>query len=159
MRFFVDQQKDWPEWLAMAEFAVNNKVHTATKVSPFMANYSREIRMGGNIRKRGKVEKAVKFVERMKRIHEEAGAALKKSQKDMKRQADRGRKETKDWKKGDKVLLSTKDLVFKERPAKKLVDRYVGPYIIEEVVSTNIVKLRLPTSMRIHPVVNVSRIV
>ena len=159
MRFFVDQQKDWPEWLAMAEFAVNNKVHTATKVSPFMANYSREIRMGGNIRKRGKVEKAVKFVERMKRIHEEAGAALKKSQKDMKRQADRGRKETEDWKKGDRVLLSMKDLVFKERLVKKLVDRYVGPYIIEEVVSTNAVKLRLPTSMRIHPVVNVSRIV
>ena len=159
MRFFVDQQKDWPEWLAMAEFAVNNKVHTATKVSPFMANYSREIRMGGNIRKRGKVEKAVKFVERMKRIHEEAGAALKKSQKDMKRQADRGRKETKDWKKGDRVLLSTKDLVFKERPARKLVDRYIGPYTIEEVISTNAVKLRLPTSMRIHPVVNVSRIV
>jgi len=84
---------------------------------------------------------------------------LKKSQEDMKRQADRGRKETKDWKKGDKVLLSTKDLVFKERLAKKLVDRYVGPYIIEEVVSTNVVKLRLPTSMRIHLVVNVSRIV
>ena len=58
----------------------------------------------------------------MKRIHEEAGAALKKLQEDIKRQADRGRKETEDWKKGDKVLLSTKDLVFKERPAKKLVD-------------------------------------
>ena len=77
----------------------------------------------------------------------------------MKRQADRGRKETEDWKKGDRVLLSMKDLVFKERLVKKLVDRYVGPYIIEEVVSTNAVKLRLPTSMRIHPVVNVSRIV
>jgi len=49
--------------------------------------------------------------------------------------------------------------VFKERPVKKLVDRYVGPYIIEKVVSTNAVKLRLPTSMRIHPVVNVSCIV
>ena len=160
LRFFVDhQQKDWPEHLAGAEFAVNNKVHTATKVLPFMANYGREMRMGGDIRKRGKVEKAVEFVERMKRVHEEAGAALKKSQEDMKRQADRGRKETKDWKKGDKVLLSTKDLVFKERPAKKLVDQYVGPYIIEEVVSTNAVKLRLPTSMRIYPVVNVSRIV
>ena len=48
MRFFVDhQQKDWPECLAGAEFAVNNKVHTATKVSPFMANYGREMRMGG----------------------------------------------------------------------------------------------------------------
>jgi len=123
LRFFVDhQQKNWLECLAGAEFAVNNKVHTATKVSPFMANYGREMRMGGDIRKKGKVEKAGEFVERMKRIHEEAGVALKKAQKDMKRQADRRRKETEDWKRGDRVLLSTKDLVFKERLARKLVD-------------------------------------
>jgi len=55
--------------------------------------------------------------------------------------------------------LSTKDLVFKERPARKLMERYIGPYAIEEVVSSNVVKLRLPSSMRIHPVVNVSQIV
>jgi len=77
----------------------------------------------------------------------------------MKRQADKGRKETEDWKKGDKVMLSTKDLVFKERLVKKLVDCYVGPYAIEEVVSTNVVKLQLPALIRIHLVVNVSRIV
>ena len=77
----------------------------------------------------------------------------------MKRYADRGRKETEVWKKGDRVLLITKDLVFKERPSKKLTERYVGPYVIEEVVSSNAVKLRLPSSMRIHPVINVSRIV
>jgi len=123
LRFFVDhRQKNWPEWLASAEFVVNNKVHTATKVSSFMANYRRELRMGGDIRKKGKVEKAMEFVERMKKVHEKAGVVLKKVQEDMKRQADRGRKETKDWKKGDKVLLSTKNLVFKERPARKLVD-------------------------------------
>ena len=122
-RFFVDhRQKDWPEWLASAEFAVNNKAHMATKVSPFIANYGRELRMGGNIRKRGKVEKATEFVERMKKVYKEAGAALKKVQEDMKRQADKRRKETEEWKKGDRVLLSTKDLVFKERPARKLVD-------------------------------------
>jgi len=46
-----------------------------------------------------------------------------------------------DWKKGNRVMLSTKDLVFKERPVRKLVERYVGPYKIEEVVSTNAVKL------------------
>jgi len=43
-------------------------------------------------------------------------------QKDMKRQADKERKESKKWKKRDKVMLNTKDLVFKERPAKELVD-------------------------------------
>ena len=56
-------------------------------------------------------------------------------------------------------MLSTNDLVFKEQPVKKLVDWYVGPYIIEEVVSTNMVKLQLPTSMRIYPVVNISWVV
>jgi len=160
LRFFIEnRQKDWPEWLAMAEFAVNNKVHMATKVSPFIANYGREMRMGGDIRKKGKVENVTEFVERMKKVHKEAEAALRKTQEEMKRYADRGRKETEVWKKGDRILLSTKDLVFKERPSKKLMERYVGPYAIEEIVSSNAVKLRLPSSMRIHPVVNVSQIV
>ena len=77
----------------------------------------------------------------------------------MKKQADRGRKESKAWKKGDRVLLSTKDLVFKERLTRKLVEKYVSPYTIEKVVSTNVVKLQLPTSIRIHSVVNISWIV
>jgi len=142
LRFFVEhRQKDWPEWLALAEFAVNNKAHTATKVLPFIANYGRELRMGGDIRKKEKVESVTEFVERMKKVHEEAGAALKKTQEEMKRYVDQSRKETEDWKKGDRLLLSTKDLVFKERLARKLMERYVGLYVIEEVVSSNAVKL------------------
>ena len=35
----------------------------------------------------------------------------------------------------------------------------MGPYTIEKVVSSNVVKLRLPSSMRIHPVINMSQIV
>ena len=160
LRFFIEhRQKDWPEWLAVAEFAINNKVHTATKVSPFMVNYGKELRMGGDIRRKGKIKRATEFVERMKKVHEEAEAALRKTQEEMKRYGDRGRKETEEWKKGDRVLLSTKDLVFKERPSKKLMERYMGPYAIEEVISSNVVKLRLPNSMRIHLVVNVSQIV
>ena len=142
LQFFVDhRQKDWPGWLALAEFAVNNKVHSMTKMSLFMANYRRELRMGADIRKKGKVEKAMEFVERLKKVQEEAEAALRKAQEEMKRYTDRKRKETEEWKKGDKVILSTKDLVFKERLVRKLVERYVGLYEIKEVVSTNVVKL------------------
>ena len=128
----------------------------ATKVLPFMANYGKELRMRGDIRRKGKVESTTEFIERMKKVHEKAEAALKKTQEEMKRYADRGRKETEEWKKGDQVLLNTKNLVFKERPTNKLMERYVGPYM---VVLLNVVKLRLPSSMRIHPVVNVSQIV
>jgi len=56
-------------------------------------------------------------------------------------------------------MLSTKDLVFKERLMKKLTERYMGLYMIKEVVSKNAVKLRLLASIRIHPVINVSRVV
>ena len=94
-------QKDWPEWLVSAEFAVNNKIHMATKVLLFIANYRRKLRMGGDIRKKGKVEKATKFVERMKKVQEKVGTALKKVQNDMKRQTDWGRKKMENWKNGD----------------------------------------------------------
>ena len=65
----------------------------ATKVSPFMTNYGKEMRMGGDIRKKEKVESAMEFVKRMKKVHKEAEVALRKTQEEMKRYADRGRKE------------------------------------------------------------------
>jgi len=69
------------------------------------------------------------------------------------------RKKVEEWKKEDKMILSMKDLVFKKRLARKLIDQYIGPYIIEKVIFTNIVKLWLPTLIRIHLVINVSKIV
>ena len=124
-----------------------------------MANYGKELRMGGDIRRKGKIESATELVERIKKIYEEAEVALRKTQEEMKRYADRGRKKTKEQKKGDRVLLSTKNLVFKERPTKKLMETYMGLYAIEEIVSLNVVKLQLSSSMRIHSVVNISQIV
>ena len=53
----------------MAEFVVNNLV---TKVSPFMANYSRELRIRADIRKKRKIEKTMKFAETMKKVQEKA---------------------------------------------------------------------------------------
>jgi len=63
----------------LAEFAVNNKVYLATKVFPFMANYRRELRIGMDIRKKGKMKKTMEFVERIKKIQEEARVALRKA--------------------------------------------------------------------------------
>jgi len=135
-----------------AEFIVNNKIHSATKVSPFMANYRRELRMGADIRKKRKIKKTTEFTEKMKKVQEEAGMVLRKAQEKMKWEADRGRKRTEEWRKDDKVMLSIKNLVFKERLVKKLVDQYVDLYFINKVVSTNTVILQLPMVMRIYPV-------
>jgi len=47
---------------------VNSNIYSATKISLFMANYGRELRMRVDIRIKGKVEKAMKFLEKIKRI-------------------------------------------------------------------------------------------
>ena len=78
-----------------------------------------------NIRKKGKIEKATEFVKRMRKIQEEVEAVLRKIQEKMKRQANSGQREREEWKKEDKVILSMKDLIFKERLVKKLIKRYV----------------------------------
>jgi len=57
LRLFIDyRQKDWLEWLVSAEFAVNNKTHSAIKISLFIVNYGRKLRMGAEIRKKGTEE-------------------------------------------------------------------------------------------------------
>ena len=112
--------------------------------------------MGIDLRRKGKIEKATEFAERIRKVQEEVEAALMKAQKEMKKQVDRGRRKAENWEVGDRVMLSMKDLVFKERLAKKLIERYVGLYEIEEVVSKNVVKLKLLATMRIYPVVNIS---
>jgi len=111
LRMFIDhRQEQWPEWLGTAEFAYNNKVHTGTKVSPFQANNGQNPRMGFEMRKKGRFERAEKFVERIKEVQGEAKAALAKAQEDIKKYADKHRSEAVEYKVGDLVLLSTKDL-------------------------------------------------
>jgi len=52
---------------------VNNKIYSATKVSPFMANYGRELRVGADIRREGKVEEVMKFTKRIKKYKKKLG--------------------------------------------------------------------------------------
>jgi len=68
---------------------VNNKVHSAMKILPFIVNYERKMRMGANIRRKGKVEKVTEFIERIRKVQKEAGATLRKAQEEMKKQVDR----------------------------------------------------------------------
>jgi len=44
-----------------------------------MVNYKRELRMGIDIRRKRKIEKVMEFSERIKKIQEDAGAALRRA--------------------------------------------------------------------------------
>jgi len=132
----------------------------ATKISPFKANYGQDPRMGFERRRKGKYEAAGKFVERMKKIQKKAKAALEKAQEEMKKFANRRQMEEEEYKVGNLVLLSMKDLKWqmKGKRSEKLTECFVGLYKVKGIISSNTIELELPKSIKIHPVVNISRV-
>ena len=78
----------------------------------------------------------------------------------MKKYIDRKKAEVDNYKVEDLVILSTKDLKYQmvRKRTEKLTERFVGPYKIKKIVLLNVVELELPRTVKIHPVVNVSRI-
>ena len=110
------------------------------------------------MRKKGKYEEVEKFAERIRKVQEEAQAALQKAQEDMKWYANRERGEVEEYKVGNLVLLSMKDLKYQmaERCIEKFTERFVGLYKVKVIVSSNAIELELPSTFKIHPVVNVS---
>jgi len=125
---------------------------------PFKANYRQDPRMGFKGRKKGKYVGAENFIEKMKKIQEKVKVALEKAQADMKKYADKKRSDIEEYKVGDLIIFSTKDLQMVGRKTEKLTERFVGPYKVKKIISTNAVELQLPSTVKIHPVVNVSRI-
>jgi len=116
--------------------------------------------MGFEGRKKGKYQRTEKFIEKIKEIQEEVKATLRKAQEEIKKYMDKKRGEVDNYKVGDSVILSTKDLKYQMvgRRTEKLTERFVDPYRIKKIVSLNVVELELPSTVKIHPVVNVSRI-
>jgi len=47
---------------------VNNKVHLATKVLLFIVDYGRKLRIEADIRRKGKIEKAIDFIKHMRKV-------------------------------------------------------------------------------------------
>jgi len=126
----------------------------------FKANYGQDPRIEFEVRKKGKYEGMEKFIAKMKEIQGETKAALGKVQKEIRKYADRKREEVDEYKVGDLVMLSTKNLKYQmtRRRTEKLTERFVGPYKIKKIISMNVVELELLSTIKIHLVVNISRI-
>ena len=83
--------------------------------------------------------------------------ASEKAKLSMKLQADKHRNPAPDYKVGQQVWLSMDNLCMLNCASKKLTEKWIGPYEVTRV-TPNAVKLKLPKTLRIHPVVNVSRV-
>ena len=85
---------------------------------------------------------------------------LEKAQKEIKKYTDRKRREVDEYEVEDLVMLSIKDIKYQivGRRMEKLTERFVDPYKVKKIVLANMVELELPSTIKIHPVVNISRI-
>jgi hypothetical protein len=154
LRVYVNyRQSDWAEWLALAEFTHNDKISSATSMSPFFANTGCHPWKGIENAVESRNEAADDFVTKMKKIRDEATAALEKAPKRMKKYYDEHRREAPVFKVGDMVLLEGKNIET-DRPTKKFDDTRLGPYEILEKVGAAAWKLRIPETNQMHPVFN-----
>jgi hypothetical protein len=157
LRMFVNQrQDDWVEWLPLAEFAYNNRVHAATQHTPFELDNGQHPRMGVEPHRETRVEAVDEFTSRIKETNQEAEAALKKAAEDMSRFYNRKHTDDPGFKEGDMVWLDSRNIKT-HRPTKKLDDLWFGPFPVEKVINRNAYKLKLtPAFKGVHPVFHIS---
>src|SRR5258707_2880996 len=120
LRVFVShRQDDWADWLPLAEFAYNNKVHTATRRTLFELDAGQHPCLGVEPTRTSTVEAADTFVRRLDCAQEEAKAALERAADDMKWYYDQNRQAALEYKAGDRVWLSLQNY-SSDCPMKKL---------------------------------------
>jgi len=78
----------------------------------------------------------------------------------MKWYVDRERRKIEEYRVDDLMLFSTKDLKYQmvRRQMEKFTKHFVGPYRVKAIISSNAIELDFSSTIRIHLVVNVSRV-
>ena len=171
LRSFVNEKQDnWDMLLPMAEFAINNSVHTSSGFTPFFLNSGQHPlnpltissqrghrnlpRTGGDNRLLPAVDD---FVRNISEVVHQAKLNLRAAQDRQKSYADKGRREL-TFNIGDLVLLKTKNLKLKTTGKRKLLPRWIGPFPVVKVIGSVAYKLELPIGMKCHPVFHVSNL-
>jgi transposase InsO family protein len=152
-----DHKDDWASFLWMAEFAYNNAIHSATKEIPFRAmyGYAPDLPVLATLQppdpevpsvtaRIGKLVELRKTLERNWLNSAEAMEKLYNKHHRLRR-----------YNKGEYVFLGSRNIKFKTPP--KLTPKYLGPFLVLDIIGTQAYKLALPPLYsRLHPVFHVS---
>jgi len=122
-----DTQKDWSEWLAIAEFSINIKPASATGVSPYKLSHGRIPNFGVSPRRTGRNESLEEFRSRLIAAQKEAAAAIRHANELMKKQSDKHRRPARNFEIAQKVWLESTNLNYKmpKGATKKFMPRRV----------------------------------
>jgi len=167
LRMFINhRQNDWAKWLHLAKFAYNNRQHSTTKVSPFMANNLTQPRWTLEGKFENMTHPAAKeHLKEMKETEKELKVCLDLTVEKMKELYDKG--DILNFKEGELVFLDARNLKEKnqtrDEPTKamtrKLRKKRVGPYKILKKLSELSYQLELPKELEekgVHDVFHIS---
>ncbi|KAJ9521467.1 hypothetical protein QJQ45_008867 [Haematococcus lacustris] len=151
-------QSDWPFFLSLAEFAVNNSWQESIQSTPFLVNTGQSPLTPALQELPGEVycPSARKLSEWWQSNVKQARHFMEQAQQRQAYLANKGRRDV-EFSPGQLVLLSTKNLRLKPGKAKKLLPRFIGPFKVLEHIGPVDVRLDLPPAMaRMHPVFHVA---
>ena len=158
------RQDDWDQYLAAAEFAINNSYHDSIGTTPFRLCTGRDPNLPVTVAP-GKFPKAAAFADQMIQGLADAKKCLEAARQRQKAYADKKRRHVV-FNEGDLVLLSTKNINLRmpSDGTKKLLPRWIGPFPIATTkdgklgkLSDTAYRLVLPAHMsRIHDVFHIS---
>ncbi|KAL5524985.1 hypothetical protein ACEPAF_8854 [Sanghuangporus sanghuang] len=155
LRLYINhQQSDWADWLALAEFAYNNREHSAIKLSPFFINTGMHLLDFTGVGMASLNLSAEEFAKHVKEVHELTQGNLTQANEDMKCFYDRHAGQSITYEAGQKVFLDGRNIKT-IRPTKKMDDKWFGPFEVVEKVGASTYRLKLPkTWKKVHPVFN-----
>jgi hypothetical protein len=164
LRAYVNwRQSDWDTHLSTLEMAYNNSKQESTGFTPHYLNFGQEMRLplDGAIPPSSIDNTNPEASQRIERLKQDIASAKKNilvAQDRQSKYADQHRRDVA-FRVGDRVLLSVEHLqVVGDGRSPKLQSKYIGPFAITRVVGSNAYELDLPPTMRIHPVLNISRL-
>lgn len=156
LRAFCNHHQDnWVDLLPFAEFALNERVSSATGFSPFYLTYGYNPEFTVHANPMSNVPALKDRIKALQEAREDARAKLKMEAERMKRYYDRHVREAPQFKPGDKVWLDARNLRV-NRPSQKLSHKRLGPFPVEERVGDLNYRLKLPRTVPVHPVFHVS---
>ena len=160
LRLYCDyQQDDWSSLLPLAEFAYNNSKHSTTKYSPFYTYCGKHPKsLPSMITAEPSVSSSLtasELVMKISEIHNEVMNNIQKSNQSYTKYYNQDKEPQPEYNIGDKVWLLRRFITTK-RPSSKLDYTRLGPFEIINKIGTRAFKLKLPDTMKIHPVFHVS---
>ena len=157
-----DDQENWKQKLTAVEFAINSSINGSSKITPFEINYGWLPTMITGFTAKSPFTGVQEFADRAIRNIDEAHDALIASRIDQTHHANKRRREEPVITTGSKVYLSTANLSLPKGRVRRLLPKYIGPYVVTKSDAHNSnYTLDLPPELlrrHVHPTFHVNKL-